>query len=491
MKPIKILLLQIFLGALTVSAQEYATYEELLPSEGDTLVANYPIDVTKESTTVTYKYYSTSSNMRVGDMFAGITYMGYNPGKELTRHIKVWMWNSNGEKDLEPLFDGDCVIPSGGSADEHIPLLNLEFSNLRKKTEYYFLYLTIESVGEVTDTPLYFEHKAETRNRSTPVCKLKIMSEVKYLVGMVKNQDGCPVAGAELYLHPITGDFGMCKAVTDEDGHYTLRVNYSNFTYPITVSAPGCAKYEGMESRGNEATAVMLTDAETTTERNFTLYDKVVYKKDRRATIILPVAPDPNWGEYFRLARRDTTNIIFELEESPQANVPYVIFPNRDFELNINDYDLEQEPGKIELPFHDGLTRSFQYASFYGSYMDQDFPLMLNRYYESVVLFDETPDCTVFPGTLFFGRVGPCRAFLQYVRNWPTDVTVIFDRNPSPVFNGIGDAPRLMNNEEMNNEAGTMFDLQGRRINSDMVKSSNGQIRPGVYIRNGKKIVKK
>ena len=61
------------------------------------------------------------------------------------------------------------------------------------------------------------------------------------------------------------------------------------------------------------------------------------------------------------------------------------------------------------------------------------------------------------------------------------------------VTDGIGDAPRMgatLNNKvEMINDK-DVFDLQGRRINSDMVKSSNGQIRPGVYIRNGKKIVK-
>ena len=74
---------------------------------------------------------------------------------------------------------------------------------------------------------------------------------------------------------------------------------------------------------------------------------------------------------------------------------------------------------------------------------------------------------------------------------------------------GIGDAPRLMNNEGMNNVAGAVYDLQGRRVgyNSSETITNNRStflrpfgskraelernLKPGVYIQNGKKIVKK
>ena len=47
-------------------------------------------------------------------------------------------------------------------------------------------------------------------------------------------------------------------------------------------------------------------------------------------------------------------------------------------------------------------------------------------------------------------------------------------------IDAIDDAPRLMNNEEKNNEASAVYDLQGRRLAQKPTK--------GVYIQNGKKV---
>ena len=61
--------------------------------------------------------------------------------------------------------------------------------------------------------------------------------------------------------------------------------------------------------------------------------------------------------------------------------------------------------------------------------------------------------------------------------------------------NGIGDAPRLMNNEIMNNEArAVVYDLQGRQVNynnRETITNKRFKLKLGVYILNGKKIVKK
>ena len=58
---------------------------------------------------------------------------------------------------------------------------------------------------------------------------------------------------------------------------------------------------------------------------------------------------------------------------------------------------------------------------------------------------------------------------------------------------GIGDAVRLNDNEQrnMNNGADAVYDLQGRRVNGQMMKSSNGQMKQGLYIMNGKKYIVK
>ena len=50
-------------------------------------------------------------------------------------------------------------------------------------------------------------------------------------------------------------------------------------------------------------------------------------------------------------------------------------------------------------------------------------------------------------------------------------------------IDAIDDAPRLMNNEEKNNEASAVYDLQGRRLAQKPTK--------GVYIQDGKKVAVK
>ena len=50
-------------------------------------------------------------------------------------------------------------------------------------------------------------------------------------------------------------------------------------------------------------------------------------------------------------------------------------------------------------------------------------------------------------------------------------------------IDAIDDAPRLMNNEEKNNEASAVYDLQGRRLTQKPTK--------GVYIQDGKKVAVK
>ena len=54
---------------------------------------------------------------------------------------------------------------------------------------------------------------------------------------------------------------------------------------------------------------------------------------------------------------------------------------------------------------------------------------------------------------------------------------------------GISDASRLNDKGEMTNDH--VYDLQGCRVNSQMVKSSNSQIKKGLYIVNGRKVVMK
>ena len=76
--------------------------------------------------------------------------------------------------------------------------------------------------------------------------------------------------------------------------------------------------------------------------------NRLDFRVDQQATIILPETPDPSWGRYYRLDHRyyegDEYVVIFVHETTPQANVPYVIFPERDFSIDLTKYDKESLP---------------------------------------------------------------------------------------------------------------------------------------------------
>jgi len=168
---------------------------------------------------------------------------------------------------------------------------------------------------------------------------LPMQAQETELTGIITDQDGQPVAGAQLLLYDGTNTY---QGETDCDGRYTIKVGTLRLAAKIT--APGYAPYEEIAfvGNGNKPVPVVLTNA-------------VHYKTGNRSSIVLPVKPDPSLGRYYKLAGRDEKSygrrtIVFEREYAPKANTPYVIFPERDFDITLADYDLESLPDTVFMP---------------------------------------------------------------------------------------------------------------------------------------------
>lgn len=473
MKILKTLWVFMLLCPSSSYAGEYSTREEV-PFVADTVKADFPIDVTKESSTVELNAYRLTFAY-LGERIGGISFHGYNPGKELKRHLRVWMtelwltelWERRGNEQYQDkwvcVYDGDCTIPSGGSSSEHIPLIDISFDNPYTLEKSLITILKIECSGEIGEEPLYFEYDT---GRKSPVARYAVMSDVKYLSGTVTDQDGRPVKDACVQLEFL--DNVAAEGKTDAEGKYQLTVEQGNHGYKVSVSAEGYPTYR-MEFK---SIPIPEVDAGSVIEKDFVLCDKVCYKKDQRATIILPVAPTPAWGRYYRLVRRERSNVFFERVETPEANVPYVIFPNMDFELSTANYDLQQEPGITEAP-HPEETNAYleqrleimPWATLYGSYQNVD----LMAEYEDIqlLMLDTTPDCWVDG---FWGRVGAFRAYMAVLGPGMDPINLIFPDEPTDVsdIKATPASPRV-------------YDLQGRRI--------DGTPEKGLYIRDGRKFI--
>ena len=204
----------------------------------------------------------------------------------------------------------------------------------------------------------------------------------------------------------------------------------------------------------------------------------VTFKEGQMATIILPTTPDASKGKYYRLDRYEDGKIIFEEEPNPKARTPYIIVPNVDFSIDLNTLDLT------------GLDKdvvSIDGISFIGLYIQSEFDYNEDFYIE---IIDITDDCRIEESTMGKSIIGPLRAFLQVswddpyhpggTRGRGEKLEIVLQDNS----NGLNE---IHNPQSVNHTEGEIYDLSGRKINSQS-SILNSQLPKGIYIQNRKKI---
>ena len=207
--------------------------------------------------------------------------------------------------------------------------------------------------------------------------------------------------------------------------------------------------------------------------------NSVSYTKDQMATIILPTEPDASKGKYYRLDRCEKGKIIFEEELSPKARTPYIIVPKEDFSIDLSTLDL------------DGLLRdtvSVKGASFIGSYGHEELSCQEGFYID---IIDATPDCQADDSNQRKAIVGALRACL--IVNWddpynPGGTKGITEKRELVLKDNPNGIESLTPNPSPR-EGGAIYDLSGRKIDSQF-STFNSQFRKkGLYIQNGVKRV--
>lgn len=450
------------LFATPMVAQEYAT-REISVLEANEVRAGLPVDVTKDRSEAVFKYDSWwvfHPWYSAGDYLTKLVFKGYNPGKEVERHLIVQVCTDYHERNFATVFDGNCTIPSGGTKDACIPMLTIDFSAPLQAENISPLKVKIICTGEAVETPVYFEQYVEGA-LCWPTAVLTIQSDVASLDRTITDQNGTPVSGAQVSVHNY---FLSYEASTGDDGRFSVKVGDANAAYSLTVTAPGYPDYVSGFFYLKEV--LNPSPLAGSIPGDIVLSNKLDFTAGQMATIILPQAPNPSWGRYYRLDRHEGRDIIFEREYEPKANTPYVIFPTEDFSVNLADYELSQLEDPKIVYFPD--TEEYGHTGFHGSYKSQ--PMRSDLYDgEFICLIDKTPDCK--DGYVYERRIGACRAYL--VGAYSPEIK--YD-GPNYVFvgesTGIFDITRTK-------AASPLYDLQGRQLQSKPEK--------GLYIHNGKK----
>ena len=369
---------------------EYA-YKEMASRKGDTLQVE-PLVVTPSSMSKMEVIYRIQTDLRIceGDLIAGVTFKGYNPGQEQVRHLTVWLMNDNSiglsnnffsTDKMTKVFDGDCKILSGGTKDKPEDILHIAFDTSLSYLNGYNLRMVIMSQGVASgDSVLFLQSRGITAasmyattgqngqlgepSRSVmPFAVFTIATPVKYVSGTVTDEDAKGVAGATVKLRGTQWEETIYEGVTDSEGKYRIRIEEGNKMYAPSATAPGHTCFSNVSEFSVEGNPT----------KNFTLYGSVTYPANQQSSIILPVAPDATVGRYYRLARREGKKFIFERERSPQANVPYVLFADRDYKVDLSGMDLTITPGRTKADDMLSLVGSYRNGdNEYANYIDRD-----------------------------------------------------------------------------------------------------------------------
>jgi hypothetical protein len=405
---------------------EYA-YKEMASRKGDTLQVE-PLVVTPSSMSKMEVIYQIQTDLRIceGDLIEGVTFKGYNPCQEQVRHLTVWLKNDNSiglpndffsTDKMTKVFDGDCKILSGGTKDKPEDILHIAFDTSLSYLNGYNLRMVIMSQGVASgDSVLFLQSRGITAasmyattgqngqlgepSRSVmPFAVFTIATPVKYVSGTVTDEDAKGVAGATVKLRGTQWEETIYEGVTDSEGKYRIRIEEGNKMYVPSATAPGHTCFSNVSDFSVEGNPT----------KNFTLYGSVTYPANQQSSIILPVAPDATVGRYYRLARREGKKFIFERERSPQANVPYVLFADRDYKVDLSGMDLTITPGRTKADDMLSLVGSYRNGdNEYANYIDRDldthsntgramhahlyghFSLLLNDDYELVFVDSDT-----------------------------------------------------------------------------------------------------
>ena len=298
---------------------------------------------------------------------------------------------------------------------------------------------------------------------------------------------------------PGTFDFGQIEEIKEGDFGGVRPLKYTDINGVRIIQGIGVTTWNDGECLFGPVEPYKMAYTIPYEERNYrsmlvhferngeVLYDvwptkeTVSYTKGQMATIILPIMPDASKGKYYRLDRCEKGKIIFEEELSPKARTPYIIMPKEDFCIDLNTLDL------------DGLLRdtiSVKGASFIGSYCHKELSCQDGFYID---IIDATPDCQADDANQRKAAVGALRAYLvapwddPYAQGGSRGVTVkreiVLKDNP----NGI---ESLIPNPSPS-EKGTIYDLSGRKVNSQFSILNSQLKQKGLYIKDGKKIIVK
>lgn len=297
-------------------------------------------------------------------------------------------------------------------------------------------------------------------------------------MGIVYNQDGDPIAGAQLSF--CQGDIVIYETATDADGCFRVCQSQGSLTveqmagvpFNVNVSATDYPSYESNQ----ECHPIYVSQTENL---EFLLSNKMYFHEGEATTIFLAHQPLAEWGAYYELksfepAQLDksagwnpTARLILSRTHTPQAGTPYVIIPASDFTLTISDAD-------TAAPTASDTLHVDRNASFVGTYKTMDLiseaPFTVYHFIGDSLYYTSDNGDT-------YAVIAACRAYfrLPNLNHEANGLQVVYEDDAQGIENVVPSGIRK--------SASECYDLQGHRL--------FGLPTRGIYVTAGRKQVVK
>ena len=432
-----------------------------------------------------YDWYYTPEQMGIakGTKIHSLTLRGFS-NTTVTMTNKLYMANmtegslpsGNPVGDMTLVGSGTTNITKMGSTNATVDLVTIEFDEPFVYDGGY-LHLTLATEFSTASPSVNFEmdnsftkaRKANGSQDMTTVENPSWTTSQQTIVGYFQVDDFVTVSGtvadkdtkaaiegAEVKL--LSGNVEY-SGTTDADGAYSINVIQKDLAYDALVTAPAYLMYKesGVALEG----------------RDYQLSKNVTFTAGQMSTVILPVALDATEvaaaGKFYQPTafNAETQSISYESVTTTEANKPYLFIPAVAEPFDFSTFDIAAaEAG----------TTTVDEASFVGTY---------GR--EHLVSDDVTTYFGFLASTGEYVRVGEtkgawCGQYHAYIAV-PTDVvptaarlTIILDGQEATGIVTIDNGQLTIDN------CGDVYDLQGRRVQHST---------KGIYIQNGRKVVKK
>ena len=304
-----------------------------------------------------------------------------------------------------------------------------------------------------------------------------VTPKITSFAGLIVNQEKAPVAGVRVKLESKDG-MTVYETTTDSYGSFLLPIADANQLFEVAIAAEGYPEQKQYQDGWQP-----FDSSNGSLLRSFTITNSAIFTVGKPSTIILPVTPDASLGKYYYLDGVEDGKIIWQREYTPQAHVPYLIIPEKNFEIGYKDVTLSDK--WAETTVKGASLKGYYYRCAFQRTKD-----------EFSVLIGNIEDCEyIFSDIHQPEEIGcvipPMRAVLvlndaEY--NW-ADYNVVLRHAasyfyfPDRLFVFHDEPAGIVNVSASPSISSIIYDLSGRRLSSIS--------RKGVYVRNSKKYVMK